>query len=107
MSLFHQKLKDIVKAIDNRRLEQAHQILSDHFNSEYATEGDLAGLAGALQSYKSYLQTAKDKLARLKGGGLKTTSDSVKDTIANAEIELGRIIALISKLRSDAKIKLS
>ena len=107
MSLFHQKLKDIVKAIDNRRLEQAHQILSDHFNSEYATEGDLAGLAAALQSYKSYLQTAKDKLIRLKVGGQRTTSDSVKNTIANAEIELERIIVLISKLRSDAKIKLS
>lgn len=106
MGLFRKTLTDLGKLVDKKELVKARQVLDDHINTEHTTEGDLAGVAASIHVYQQKLLEAKAKLTALNAGSKKTSAAEVKKDIATAQAELVKMQALISKLRSDARLKL-
>ncbi len=107
MGLFRKTLRDIEKQVHLGRFVQARAALEDHINAEHTVEGDLAGLAAAIQLYRRKLLDAKTKLTLLNTNSKKTTPAQIEEDLALARNELVKIQALISKLRNESKLELS
>ncbi len=117
MGLFHQRLSVIRERVKKGDYVNAHLNLKEHIEAEHHIGSDLAGLATAIQVYRRYLAELEQKLVAIQSTSnlpgkkvveiaLKKESEEINKIISAAEVEVTEIQALISKLRSEARIKL-
>jgi len=106
MTLFKESIDDIIKDIKKENFEEAKRILDDHIENEHNLDSDLANLQRTVGFYQRHLVDSRRALIHLvrDPAPKQHDIDIVIKNLENAQMEVGLIEELITKLKAEEKL---